>query len=109
LNKDPDNVAFQKGWRNIQKLEKLKAEGTYAFSNSLYQEAVEKFTECLEMDPLNNAYNSTILFNRSSAYVKLGHKQNALADLNKAIEINDSYVKALLKRSELHLAMEDFE
>ena len=31
LNKDPDNVAFQKGWRNLQKLEKVKKEGTDAF------------------------------------------------------------------------------
>lgn len=32
LNKDPDNVAFQKAWRNLLKLDKLKKEGTDAFS-----------------------------------------------------------------------------
>lgn len=81
LNKDPDNVVFQKGWRNLQRSEKLKAEGTYAFSNANYPEAIEKFTECLELDALNNSYNSTILFNRASAYQKLSQREAAIKDL----------------------------
>jgi predicted Zn-dependent protease len=32
LNKDPDNVTYQKAWRNLQKLEKTKKEGTDFFS-----------------------------------------------------------------------------
>lgn len=36
LNKDPDNVNFQKGWRNFTKLEKVKKEGTDAFSAGKY-------------------------------------------------------------------------
>jgi hypothetical protein len=31
LNKDPDNVDFQKGWKNVQKLKKVKKEGKDAF------------------------------------------------------------------------------
>ncbi len=72
LNKDPDNVNFQKGWRNFNKLEKVKKEGTDAFSAGNYPEAIEKFTECLDLDPLNNSYNSTILFNKAVAYQKMG-------------------------------------
>lgn len=52
------------------KLEKVKKEGTDAFSSGQYKEAVERFTECLELDPLNKSYNSTVLFNRASAYLK---------------------------------------
>jgi hypothetical protein len=29
LNKDPDNPKYQKGWRNLQKTEKCKKEGTH--------------------------------------------------------------------------------
>ena len=67
LNKDPDNVSFQKAWRNLLKLDKLKKEGTDAFSSGQYKEAVERFSECLEIDPLNNLYNKTVLFNKASA------------------------------------------
>jgi DnaJ homolog subfamily C member 7 len=87
----------------------VKAEGTYAFSNAQYAEAIEKFTEGLELDPLNNQYNSTLLFNRASAYLKLGQTKQALSDLNTAIEINEDYVKALLKRSEVHTQLQMYE
>lgn len=109
LNKDPDNVAFQKGWRNLQKLEKLKKEGTDAFQLGQFKEAVERFSECLELDPLNNNYNSTILFNRASAYARQCMNKEALADLNQAIDMNEEYVKALMRRSEIHLLLKNFE
>lgn len=72
LNKDPDNVNYQRGWKNLQKLEKVKKDGTDAFAASNFPEAIERFTECLELDPLNNSYNGTILFNRAMAYSKMG-------------------------------------
>lgn len=70
---------------------------------------MERFSECLELDPLNNLYNSTILFNKASAFIKQGLYTEALKDLNQALEINDEYVKALVKRSEIHLATKNFE
>ena len=54
LNMDPDNITFQKAWRNLLKLEKSKKEGNDAFAANQFLEAIEKFTECLELDPLNN-------------------------------------------------------
>lgn len=109
LNKDPDNVTYQKGWRNLLKLEKVKKDGTDAFSSGNFKEAIERFTECLELDPLNTQYNSTILFNRACAYLRLAQPKVALADLDKALELNEEYVKALMKRSELNLQMENYE
>jgi len=43
------------------------------------------------------------------AYSKLNLTQEAIADLNSAIAINEDYTKAYIKRSELRLALEDFE
>ena len=109
LSMDPDNVNFQRGWKNIQKLEKVKKEGTDAFSVGNYKEAIEKFTECLELDKHNSSYNQTILFNRACAHLKLGQKDAALRDLNTAIDLNDEYVKAIMKRSELYLQLEKYD
>lgn len=103
LSMDPDNVKFQKGWKNVQKLEKVKKEGTDAFSTGNYKEAIEKFTECLELDKCNNSYNQSILFNRACAHLKLHQRDLALKDLNAAIDLNEEYVKAIMKRSELYL------
>lgn len=105
LNIDPDNVEFQRGWKNVQKLEKVKKDGTDAFSMGNYKEAIERFTECLELDKYNNSYNQGILFNRACTHLKLNQKEAALKDLNAAIEINDEYVKAFMKRSEVYLQM----
>ena len=102
LNHDPDNVTYQKAWRNLVKLEKLKKEGTDAFQTGNFKEAVERFTECLELDPLNVQYNSTVLYNRACAYLKMSQQAEALADLNEALTLNDEYVKALVKRAEIY-------
>lgn len=109
LNKDPDNVSFQKGWRNIQKMEKLKQEAVELFQKGEFQEAIAKFTECIELDPLNASYNSTILFNRASAFARLLKNAEAIADLSKAIDLNEDYMKAYLKRGELNMMLKNFE
>lgn len=87
----------------------MKKEGTDAFQTGNFKEAVERFSECLELDPLNIQYNSTVLFNRASAYLKQGLTKDALNDLNEALNINEEYVKALLKRAELHQLQGNFE
>lgn len=52
-------------------MEKVKKEATDLFTSGNLKEAIEKFTECLDIDKLNKSYNSSILFNRASAYSKL--------------------------------------
>lgn len=36
LSKDPDNINYQKGWRNLVKMEKVKKEATDFFSASQF-------------------------------------------------------------------------
>lgn len=38
------------------------------------------------------------------AYGKLGQQKDAISDLTRAIEINDEYTKAYIKRGELYMA-----
>lgn len=67
------------------------------------------FTECLELDSLNKQYNSTILFNRAVAYTKISKNKDALNDLNSAIEMNEDYAKAYVKRGDVNLLLENYE
>jgi tetratricopeptide (TPR) repeat protein len=39
----------------------------------------------------------------------MGQQKEALKDLDKAIEINDQYVKALLKRGEINMKLTNYE
>lgn len=52
----------------------MKEESAEIFKSGNYQEAIEKFNECLEIDPLNANFNSTILLNISICQDKLGQK-----------------------------------
>lgn len=82
----------------------MKKDATESFSAQKFQEAIDKFSECLELDPLNNSYNSAIMFNRSIAFSKLGDNSSAMKDLDRAIEMNEDYTKAYIKRGEINMS-----
>jgi DnaJ family protein C protein 7 len=50
INMDPDNVNYQKAWKIFGKMQKQKVEANEVFTAGNYKEAIEKFTECLELD-----------------------------------------------------------
>ena len=80
----------------------MKDQATELFKKGKYSEAVEKFKECLNIDPLNIHYNSVINFNIGMALDKLKKDEDALVVLNKAIALNPNYAKALVKRGEVN-------
>ena len=73
------------------------------------QEAIDKFTDCLTIDPMNKGYNKMILFNRAVAWTKVGKTMQALKDLNEALVIDPKNQKFLIKRSEVNLSLEHFD
>lgn len=66
----------------------MKDQATELFKKGKYQEAVEKFKECLNIDPLNIHYNAVINFNLGMALNKLKKDEDALSALNKAVNLN---------------------
>lgn len=88
------------------KAAKMKEEAAAIFKEQKFEEAIEKFEECLLLDPMNACYNSTLLLNISICQVKLGKNDLALAALNRAIKFKPNYAKALVKRGEVYIAME---
>jgi tetratricopeptide (TPR) repeat protein len=63
----------------------------------------------LEIDPLNSNFNATILLNKAIGHFKLKSHMESLKDLNQCLEFKPDYSKALVKRSEIHLELEDYE
>ena len=51
--------------KQLKKSQTLKEEASEIFKAGKFKEAIEKFNECLEIDPLNANFNSTILLNIS--------------------------------------------
>jgi len=67
----------------------LKAEGNKAFTEKRFQEAVDKFSQAIELDSSNHVLYS----NRSGAYASLKDWKNALEDAKKTTEIKPDWSK----------------
>ena len=86
----------------------MKEDASAIFKEGKFKEAIEKFKECLEIDTLNANFNSTLLLNMAIAHDKLGDKEESLRCLNKCLKYNPKYPKALVKRGDMHVALEEF-
>lgn len=108
LSYDPDLKECQICMKMLKRSQNMKEEATTLFKAGKYAEAVEKFTECVTLDPLNATFNSTLLLNISIGQEKLGKKPEALAALNQAIKYNPKYSKALVRRGDYYLTQEEY-
>lgn len=64
LRKDPDNRPAMLMFKKIRKLESLKAEGNTCFGEGKVQDAVDRFSQALDVDPANKLFNSQLYCNR---------------------------------------------
>lgn len=99
LSCDPDFKAALKYLRMVQKLERMKEEGNTAFKSGRFQQAVDTYTQALEVDPSNKQTNSKILQNRALCYTRLKKWSSAITDCDKALELDPSYTKAKKTRA----------
>lgn len=109
---------------------KFKQDGNDAFVEGEYAQAVLHYSMCIEKsDGLDIAAESCsnesnlpspsflktfkekhiVFANRSACFLKLGHHDKALADADKCIEIDPSYVKGLFRRGVALHAMKNYK
>ncbi|OMP86535.1 Heat shock protein sti1-like protein [Diplodia seriata] len=72
----------------------LKAEGNKFFSAKQFPEAIEKFTQAIEVDPSNHVLYS----NRSACYASLRDFEKALSDAEKTTEIKPDWSKGWARK-----------
>jgi DnaJ family protein C protein 7 len=99
LSCDPDFKAAVKNLRMVQKLERMKSDGNASFKAGRYQQAVDTYTEALAVDPNNKNTNSKILQNRALCNSRLKQWKAAVADCDKALELDPTYTKARKTRA----------
>lgn len=93
-NCDPDFRDAVKWLRIVQKLDRMKEEGNTEFKAGRYQPAIQKYSEALEIDPTNKSMNSKLLQNRAQCKLKLKHYDDAIADCDRAVNLDPAYSKA---------------
>lgn len=86
-----------------EKGQTLKNEGNLKFCAGEYDEAIESYTDALEVCPLCFEKDRAILFsNRAACNMKKLLNEEAIKDSNRALDLNPQYVKAVLRRAELY-------
>ncbi|KAJ9152076.1 DnaJ subfamily C member 7-like protein [Pleurostoma richardsiae] len=94
LSCDPDFKDAVKWLRVVQKLDRMKEEGNNEYKAGRWQAAIDKYSAALEIDPFNKGTNSKLLQNRALCRIKLKQYDDAIADCEKAISLDPSYIKA---------------
>jgi tetratricopeptide (TPR) repeat protein len=69
--------------------EELKDRGNACFTAGDIEQAVNLYSQAIDIDPDNCVYYS----NRSAAYMKADSKSKALKDAEKCLEIDPNFVK----------------
>ncbi|XP_075989499.1 tetratricopeptide repeat domain 1 [Anticarsia gemmatalis] len=90
--------------------EELKKVGNDAFKVGDYERSIEKYTEGLRTCPLQFAQQRSILYcNRSAAKMKLEKYAQAAKDCTKAIELDETYLKAYIRRAQSYEATDKLD
>ena len=55
------------------------------------------YSEALGIDPFNRTTNSKLYFNRATVHAKPGKLENSIDDCSKAIDLDNTYIKAYLR------------
>ncbi|KAJ0260382.1 Tetratricopeptide repeat [Hirschfeldia incana] len=96
----------------LEDANEAKMEGNKLFGNGLYEDALSKYELALQFAqefPESFELRSICHSNSAICYLKLGKYAEAIKESTKAIELNPSYIKALVRRAEAHEKLEHFE
>ncbi|XP_007077663.1 tetratricopeptide repeat protein 1 [Panthera tigris] len=97
------NMPDEEKQKRREESTRLKEEGNAQFKKGDYIEAESSYSQALQMCPSCFQKDRSILFsNRAAARMKQDKKEMAIGDCNKAIQLNPSYIRAILRRAELY-------
>lgn len=109
LQYSPDHYKARDFYKKAKSLQRTKTAGNDAFKAGNWQEAYDLYTESLTIDPDNKHINAALYFNRATTLSKLNRLDDCIKDCTKAIELDDSYIKAYARRAKAYMDMEDYE
>ncbi|XP_048373219.1 dnaJ homolog subfamily C member 7 isoform X1 [Sphaerodactylus townsendi] len=113
LRMAPDHEKACIACRNAKALKAKKDDGNKAFKEGNYKLAFDLYTEALAIDPNNRKTNAKLYCNRGTVNSKfalqLRKLDEAIDDCTNAIRLDDTYIKAYLRRAQCYKDTEQFE
>ncbi|KAM0933579.1 putative tetratricopeptide-like helical domain superfamily [Dioscorea sansibarensis] len=114
-----DEESFEDALNEEQLLEKArnqvndaKIEGNRLFGSGQYEDALSKYELALQLAsevPDSEEIRSMCHANRAICFLKLQKYDDTIKECTEALELNPSYVKALLRRAEAHEKLDHLE
>lgn len=105
----PDHKKAMETYKRAKLLKQKKEEGNEAFKMGRWQQALSLYNEALTIDKMNRAVNAKLYYNKATVCSKLGLTKEAAAACTSALELDENYVKALLRRAKCHSELGDHE
>jgi len=105
LSSDPDNKMAFSFHKQLKNLSKKKAEADAHYKGKNYEQAVNAYSEALEMTGCVGQYKAKVYFNRACCNANLRQHAAVVKDCTNAIALDDEYVKAILRRAGSYLLM----
>ncbi|EDQ86694.1 uncharacterized protein MONBRDRAFT_28007 [Monosiga brevicollis MX1] len=109
LQSNPDHQRARISLKSVKGIVNAKERGTEAFKAGRLEEALGCYQEALSMDDSDNVFTAKLHFNCAVVLSKMDRVPEAIDCCTRALECDDQYIKALLKRGELRLKNEQFE
>lgn len=105
----PDHKKAMNIFKKAKLLKKKKEEGNELFKTGKLQDAYKVYTEALAVDPLNKKINSKLYLNRAIVLSRLCKLKEAVADCTSALKLEETYLKALLRRAKCYCDLGEHE
>ncbi|XP_078429248.1 protein phosphatase 5.2 [Wolffia australiana] len=90
---------------DVERAEQIKTQANEAFKCHKFFQAVDLYSQAIELNGLNAVYWA----NRAFAHSKLEEYGSAIQDATKAIDIDPKYSKGYYRRGAAHMAMGKFK
>jgi DnaJ family protein C protein 7 len=101
LRVDPDDSKAGKLLKKVRKVVRLKSEGDEGFKQAQYEQAAERYAQCLLEVGGNGLalFRAKVMVNRAMCFANLGKHEDAVECCDRAVELQPEYVKAYARRA----------
>ncbi|XP_026737789.1 dnaJ homolog subfamily C member 7 [Trichoplusia ni] len=105
----PDHKKAIETYKKAKLLKQKKEEGNEAFKMGRWQQALSLYNEALTIDKNNKIVNAKLYFNKATVCAKLNQIKEAAEACTAALELDENYMKALLRRAKCYTELGDYE
>ncbi|KAK4431913.1 Tetratricopeptide repeat protein 1 [Sesamum alatum] len=107
-----ESIDIEANEKALAQANDAKLEGNSFFKDGQYEEALAKYEFAIHIapdGPSSSEVRSMCHANRAACFFKLGKYEETVKECTKALELNPTYMKALLRRGEAREKLEQYE